>query len=190
MLLNRMEVSKDGRTSYERSKGKKAKELEYEFCEGIWWRTKVVKPLLKKLEIMWQDGVYLGVKATTGEVIVGTAEGIFRTRTVRKKPKEDRWDVKHLDMIGGVPWRKQNGDEATDGERLPMELRPDRAEQVSTELEKKSCLRRSPQKVSRSRRKIWTRTGIRKGVEVARLSLEEIVLRRTWRVAGRGLRKR
>ena len=31
LLLNRMEVSQDGLTSYERSKGKKAKELEYEF---------------------------------------------------------------------------------------------------------------------------------------------------------------
>ena len=89
-----------------------------------------MKPLLKKLEIMWQDGVYLGVKATTGEVIVGTAEGIFRTRTVRKKPKEDRWDVKHLDMIGGVPWRTRDGDEANDGEKLPTELRPDRHRRV------------------------------------------------------------
>ena len=43
-----------------------------------------------------------------------------------------------MDMIGGVPWRTQNGDEATDGERLPTELRPDQAEQVSTEIEKEN----------------------------------------------------
>ena len=106
-----------------------------------------MKPLSKKLEIMWQDGVYLGVKAATDEVVVGTAEGIFRTRTVRKKPKEDRRGVKHMDMIGGVPWRTQNGDEATDGERLTTELRPDQAEQVSTEVEKENLSKEIAPKV-------------------------------------------
>jgi len=131
-----MEVSKDGRTSYERSKGKKSKEIEYEFAEGVWWRRKVVKTTLKKLEIMWQDGIYLGKKATTGETIIGTAEGIFRTRTVRKKPAEDRWDQKHMDMIGGTPWRTQPEVEDADGERLPTELRPEKAERLATEEEK------------------------------------------------------
>ena len=31
-----------------------------EFGEAIWWRKRVAKTELKKLEVMWDDGVYLG----------------------------------------------------------------------------------------------------------------------------------
>ena len=37
-LLNRFEVGKDGKTAYERCKGKKAKVLGLEFGEGILWK--------------------------------------------------------------------------------------------------------------------------------------------------------
>ena len=34
---------------------------------------------------MWEDGIFLGVKGTTGEIIVGDKKGVRRTRTVRMK---------------------------------------------------------------------------------------------------------
>ena len=37
-VLNRFEVRKDGRTAYERCKGKKAKHLGIEFGEAVLWR--------------------------------------------------------------------------------------------------------------------------------------------------------
>ena len=36
-LLNRMEVSKDGKTAYERNKGKKARVMGVEFGESVLW---------------------------------------------------------------------------------------------------------------------------------------------------------
>jgi len=39
-VLNRFEVGKDGRTAYERCKGKKAKHLGIEFGEAVLWRRK------------------------------------------------------------------------------------------------------------------------------------------------------
>ena len=131
-----MTVGRDGKTSYERNKGKKAQELEYEFAEGVWWRKVAPKTTLKKLEIMWQEGVYLGRKATTGETIVGTAEGIFRTRTLKKKPEQDRWDPKHSDMVGGVPRRTTADDDSADGEKLPTTLRPENFETLNSAKEK------------------------------------------------------
>ena len=41
-LLNRFEVSRDGKTAYERSKGKKAKSLGIEFGEAILWKKRLV----------------------------------------------------------------------------------------------------------------------------------------------------
>ena len=42
ILLNRFEVGKDGRTNYERCKGKKATTLGMEFGEAIYWRRKKI----------------------------------------------------------------------------------------------------------------------------------------------------
>jgi hypothetical protein len=67
---------------------------------------------------MWSDGVYLGVKATTGEIILGTSEGIWQTRTVQKKPLGQRWHKKNFNMIGGVPWKRNANDDKANAEDM------------------------------------------------------------------------
>ena len=103
LLLNRLEVGHDGKTSYERVKGKKAKVLGYEFGEKVLWRRKPINNRMGKLESMWEDGVYLGIKATTREIIIGNEKGIWKTRTARRRPFEERWCADNISMIGGVP---------------------------------------------------------------------------------------
>ncbi len=88
-LLNRLEVGKDGRTAYERSKGKKARLLGYEFGEGVLWKGAKAKGDRRKLELL-EDGIFLGMQATTGEMIVGTKEGVHRTRSLKKKNEDDK----------------------------------------------------------------------------------------------------
>ena len=102
-LASRAEVGTDGKTAYERAKGKKALIEGIEFGEGVLWKRKRKGGPLGKLTCMWEDGIYLGMKGTTGELIVGTKEGIWRTRTVRGKPFEDRWRRGNLELVGGVP---------------------------------------------------------------------------------------
>ena len=76
-LLTRFEVGKDGKTSYERAKGKTAKVQGMEFGEGAWWKKRREGGPLAKLTCMWQDGIYLGVKGSTGEVIIGDEKGVL-----------------------------------------------------------------------------------------------------------------
>ena len=118
VLLNRLEISKDGKTSYERLKGKRAKVLGIEFGEKVLWRRRPIGNALGKLSCMWEDGIYLGVKGTTGEIIVGTTKGIWRTRTLQRRPIEDRWSADAMAMVGGVPWRTSEEDPKMDGEKL------------------------------------------------------------------------
>jgi len=92
-------------------KGKKAKVSGIEFCEGIWFKVKEKKEGIGKLAVRWKDGVYLGVRAASGELIVGTAEGVFRSRTVKRKPFESRWLQENANMIGGVPWKVSEEDD-------------------------------------------------------------------------------
>ena len=130
VLVNRYEVGHDGKTPYERLHGKKSKLLGLEFGELVNFRrtrapTKDGRHRLAKLDSLWDDGVFLGYRAISGEVIVGTEKGVFRTRTVSRKPEEYRWDPTNLDMVGGTPWAPSPADgeseEAMPAIEIPME---------------------------------------------------------------------
>jgi len=46
---------------------------------------------------------------------VGTKAGVWKTRTVQRKPKENRWCQSNAEFVGGVPWRTNaelDGEEA------------------------------------------------------------------------------
>ncbi len=66
---------------------------------------------------LWADGAYMGRKSTSGEIVVGTKEGVWKTRTVRRTPAEERWSSATMDMMVGVPWRK-HGDDENGGEEM------------------------------------------------------------------------
>ena len=54
---------------------------------------------------MWSEGIFLGVKCSTGEFMIGHILGIWRTRTLQRKVMEERWSRENLDLVGGIPWR-------------------------------------------------------------------------------------
>ena len=134
-LLNRFEVSADGKTAYERMKGKKAKQQGLEFAEGVLFKKKRVNQ--PKSESVWEDGVYLGVRGVSGELIIGTKEGVWKTRTVQRKPKEHRWCQSNVEMIGGVPWNTNGhtGDDEPDGDipKQVIRLEPRKVEESEAE---------------------------------------------------------
>ena len=55
-VLNRLEVGKDGKTAYERCKGKKAKVLGFEFGEKILWKARPGTTQQGKMNARWGDG--------------------------------------------------------------------------------------------------------------------------------------
>ena len=118
VLLNRFEVGKDGRSAYERCKMKTSKTLGLEFGEAILWKRRPVAGHLAKLTSLWDDGVYLGMKSTTGEIVVGNKQGVWKTRTVRRKPEDQRWSVDNMSMIVGVPWRRNDEEGKKDDDEM------------------------------------------------------------------------
>ena len=104
-LLNRREVSHDGKTAYERLKGKTAKVIGVEFGETVMWKRRPIGGPLGKLSIMWEEGVFLGIKGTTSEIIIGAGKGIYRTRSIKRKPEEEKWNWENIrGGAFGVPW--------------------------------------------------------------------------------------
>ena len=59
--------------------------LKGKSLEGILWKRRRAGGALGKLTCMWEDGVYLGIKANTGEVTVENRKGVWLTRTVRRQ---------------------------------------------------------------------------------------------------------
>ena len=43
--------------------------------------------------------MYLGVKGSTSEIITGNGDGVWRTRTVRRRPEELRWRAEEIEKI-------------------------------------------------------------------------------------------
>jgi hypothetical protein len=75
-LLNRFEVSHDGKTSYERCKGKPAKTMGLEIGEAVLWRRRPVGGAMAKLTCLWEDGIFLGVRGVSGELIIGECRSL------------------------------------------------------------------------------------------------------------------
>ena len=46
----------------------------------------------------------MGIRGQHGELVVSDRAGVWRTRTVQKKPIEDRWPEDAHEMIQKTPW--------------------------------------------------------------------------------------
>jgi hypothetical protein len=127
LLLNRFEVGRDGKTAYERCKGKQAKTAGLEFGEAVLWKRKRVGGALGKMTCMWEDGVFVGVRGKSGEIAVSNGKGVWRTRTVQRKPQDERWKAESAEQVAWVPWRTSEEDPKCDGEQLETVKLSDRA---------------------------------------------------------------
>ena len=130
------EVGKDGRTPYQRLKGHKLTSNMIEFTEGVHFLPP--KHLDNgKAEIRWRDGVFLGLKLTSGEKLVGTPEGVLKVRTVRRKLESKRWDARHIEALTSFPWKPciQSEDDKV-LIRPPVAIQPSNADKQEVQLQR------------------------------------------------------
>ena len=119
-LLNRLEVGKDGKTAYERAKGKVATVVGLEFGEKLLWRKKKGDKMAK-IRSRWAYGVFLGVRWKSGEMWVASKTGeVFKVRAAKRIPEENRWSEDCANWVKYTPWNKYKDDPDADGE-IPEE---------------------------------------------------------------------
>ena len=114
-LMNRREVGKDGKTAYERSKGKKATVLGIEFGEKLLYKVKP-KDKNEKINPRWEYGIFVGVRRRSGELWIAIKDQVFAVRSVRRIPIESRWSEDCVKWVNRAPWNRYKGDEYADGE--------------------------------------------------------------------------
>ena len=74
-----------------------------------------LRNLMAQLNPRWEYGVFVGVKATSGEIWAATKEGLQTVRPVRRIPVEERWE-NNKDFAEHVPWNKSGEDPEADGD--------------------------------------------------------------------------
>lgn len=66
-----------------------------------------------KLDSLWEDACFAGYRSQSGETMVSTSRGVFRTRTIRRVPESMRLGRKILEEFIFVPWKANaSADEA------------------------------------------------------------------------------
>ena len=116
LLINRYLVGKDGKTAYERQRGKTSKMLGFEFGEMVHFRRIPTQNRLGKLDSLWQKGVFIGYRAQSGEYMVGSSDGAYKTRTIRRLPESQRWDKNEIEGLPWTPWKIKKASEAGNAE--------------------------------------------------------------------------
>ena len=64
----------------------------------------MIGPDLNKWDARWGEGVFLGIRAISNEVYVGTPEGVIKCRAIRRRVIDQRWNLDLFNRVRGVPW--------------------------------------------------------------------------------------
>ena len=106
-MINIGQRGPDGRTAYERQRGKPFRSQIPSFSEKVLWL-----PAGKRkstLDIKWQVGIYLGIVRRSDESFIGTPDGVVKARSVKRLSREERSDAALFNAIRGSPWQPTPG---------------------------------------------------------------------------------
>ena len=56
-----------------------------------------------KMEERFREGIFLGMRMRSDEIIVGTADGVIKARTIRRRPKGEQWSAEEVKNMKGTP---------------------------------------------------------------------------------------
>ena len=111
-VYNRFQIGFDGKTPYQRIRGKTFDKALCEFGECVHYKIpkRLIGPELNKWDNRWEVNVFLGIRSISNEMYVGTNTGIIKCRTIRRKTFDQRWIVDVLTRVRGLPWDFKAGE--------------------------------------------------------------------------------
>ena len=150
-MMSRMEVASDGKTPYERVKGKRGEMLGLEFGERVLWKHHPGKAM-EKLNIRWGNGLFLGVRARSNELIVidETSKELKYVRTVKRVPEEQRWNPDSLEWVTMVPWNRGAADKEADGDLPEFDVKQGPGRKLTEEEKREISTNEAPKIVHKA----------------------------------------
>ena len=85
------------------------------------------------MEDTFLDGIFLGMRLRSDEILVGTTRGVTKTHTLRRRVEEEQWDPQFAKSIKGeprqpVPGINSDHDPAAISDRAGVHLEEDQAD--------------------------------------------------------------
>ena len=160
VTLNQYLVYKSGRTAFHNITGKNSKRPVAIFGEKVpCLPLKNERLRMSKGDAKLREGICLAVKSRSDEAIIGTDQGAVKARTIRRLPKEQRWDAEAINRLRGSPRRPVPGVES---DHLPTDtavsLPPGAGEDEETAATRKTGdIRRNPPRVEEEPRRMYVR---------------------------------
>ena len=109
MVASRYLVGKDGRTTYERKRGRRCRVPLATFGERVLYRPLDHAKDRSKMDVQWESGIWLGLSRESNEALIGTSRGVTRAYAIRRRPSDERWVRKAILEIAGTPQRPNRG---------------------------------------------------------------------------------
>ena len=110
-LLNRYAQKSDGLTPFEKHWGKPYSGSLGRFAEVVHFR-KVGK--FPKAVPAWEEGLWLGRDTESNQHFVATPHGVFKTRSLRRRPPSEQTHKALLESLKATPWDPKGSREETD----------------------------------------------------------------------------
>ena len=123
-VINKFKVGSDGKTSYERVKGKPYRRDMVEFGERVYFRSGKLDRQ-RKMEPRWHEGVFIGMCRRTGGAFIGKGSEVIVAHAIRRVPEEDRWNTQMLKDLKGTPWNMKPNEEETNSPGTAITMRPE-----------------------------------------------------------------
>ena len=68
----------------------------------------------------------MGVKAKSGESVVSDGSGVWKTRTIQRRPLDERWNRSAIDFVKHFPWDSGKDTESRiEPERSAVKMKDD-----------------------------------------------------------------
>ena len=115
-LLNRYAQKSDGLTPFEKRWGKPYSGSLCRFAEVVHFR-KVGK--FPKAIPAWEEGLWLGRDTESNQHFVATPHGVFKTRSLRRRPPSEQIHKALLESLKATPWDPKGSREETDNFVFP-----------------------------------------------------------------------
>ena len=107
LILNVRSRGDDGLTAWERARGRPFNQRLVGFVEKVMYKLPSKGPQSQpdgNMGALWADGIFLGYDRNSNTYIVGNADGVRMSRSLARRPIEERWCADAAARLTATPW--------------------------------------------------------------------------------------
>ena len=102
-IINVSRVREDGRTAWQKMKGRRSNTKMLPFGEVVLFKIPKTQKRIGSFEDRWEEGCWIGVVPRSGEHLVAATAGVYKVSTIMRRPADKRWSSELIRGIVGSP---------------------------------------------------------------------------------------